>query len=173
MSAVSVAGAKNKQENAHIQMFLHQANIAAHLKPTLAVLRKAVLMTFHDSSNAAYQWHFDFAPEQYREYYGILPVGEMYSHRTESGNIGDINAISDELVTINSGYLRSFLESSQFSAMKFSYIKPYKLMNALDGAVSQSYLTAAGLTGNPNDSAIQVTLNQATQVAALKFTARY
>lgn len=164
---------QNSQENTHIQMMLYQAVREAHFRPSLAVLESAVMQTWHDSSNAAYQWHFDFKSEPYRDYYGIAPVGEKESYRSATKNVGDIKAIADELRVINHQYLKEFLWAGAFNAQKFTYVKPYKIQNSIVDAADPKYIEAADLKTAADQNYQQTILNQAVVTAQVTFNARF
>lgn len=57
-------------------------------KAASGVITSLVTMTFHDSSNAAYNWNFEVNGDSlgYRDYKGITPVGKRRAARTISNS---------------------------------------------------------------------------------------
>lgn len=170
---VSAAKMANKQENVHLQAFLYEAVRQAYYEPTQAVLRSVILQTFHDSSNAAYHWSFDFEKIAFLYDYDLAPRGGKGDHRTILGKDPEMQYVASVVEEESKGALKDHLYAVPFSPNSFSIVSSYKLINPLTKTGNYAYTTNANIKEAVNEALHQATFNQAVTVASMKFNARF
>lgn len=81
------------------------------------VLEELVVATWHDSSNAAFNWQFQFNGEAvpYIDFKGIDPVGSERDQRSESGDVGAIERAAITKMSTEKQRLHNYLFRTKFT----------------------------------------------------------
>lgn len=166
---------------------------AALMEVHREVSRQAIKQTFfavvkdswHDSSNAAFNWQVltaNGSKKKYHSYFGIDPVGSKGDKRSEKGKMADIEIVAAEKLMQYKDVIDKLLNGNK----NVGYIKFYNAVDAyrdnnnekdvffpFADKTNKMYFRNAGIAETEYSEAVLTTYRRASAVAFEKWKAKY